>query len=377
MDLSADGLADRLAAGGRLVDERWREGLRAVPRHLFVPERAAVVPDRPRYEPFDIDRSADPDAWLRAVYDETAIAAQTDESGVWTSSCSAPTIVVVFLQELRPLEHHRVLEVGTGTGWTAGLLAWRVGERNVVSVEIDPELSRRAADNLRAAGLAPRLVVGDGAEGFAEGAPYDRVHVTCGVERVPRAWLEQTRPGGVIVMPWSPAWGMGHVARLTVADGTAVGRLTGPAGFMMLRSQRRAFGAPPRAAEQSAEADRSRTRLDPRVLLGQSPGAEVAVAALAPGARAHVESGPGGVARLWAIDDGPGGTAWAAADFEPGADAFPVRQYGARRLWDEVEAAYLRWVEWGQPDRERYGLTVTPDGQRVWLDRPDRILART
>jgi protein-L-isoaspartate O-methyltransferase len=368
-----EGLADVLTVAGRLTDQRWRGALRAVPRHLFAPETGWAVPDRPRYEGFAIDLGADPATWWDAVYSDTAIAIQLDDgagdpltgAGQWTSSCSAPGIVVIFLQELRPLDHHRVLEIGTGTGWTAGLLTWRLGAGNVTSVEIDESLAARAAANLKTAGLSPRLVVADGALGHLEGAPYDRVHVTCAVERVPYPWIAQCKPGGVLVLPWSPGWGIGHLARLTATgDGRALGRLTGPAGFMMLRSQRRPLGTP----EATRPFDRSSTLLDPRLVLAESPGAEVAIAALVPGVRSHVETAPDGSCRVWAVESV--GESWACAEFEPGRADHPVQQYGPRRLWDEVEAAYLQWITWGRPDRERFGLTVTADAQQVWLDDP-------
>ncbi|MFI0444621.1 methyltransferase domain-containing protein [Actinomadura sp. 6N118] len=379
-----EGLAELLVTTGRLTDPLWREGLRAVPRHLFVPETAWAVPDRPRYEGFAIDRRADPQTWWNAVYTDTAIAIQLDDgagdplsgTGTWTSSCSAPGIVVTFLQELGALDHHRVLEIGTGTGWTAGLLTWRLGPGNVTSVEIDETLAAQAAENLGAAGLAPQLIVGDGVVGFADGAPYDRVHVTCGVERVPHAWVEQCRPGASIVLPWSPGWGIGHLAQLTVTgDGTALGHLTGPAGFMMLRSQRRPFGGPERAVEQSKKAEVSTARLDPRSVMAQAPGAEVAIAALVPNVRSHLEAAPDGSYRIWAVESRGDDPSWACADFEPGRTDRAVRQYGARRLWDEVENAYLQWVTWGSPPRERFGLTVDATAQQIWLDDPHRIVS--
>ena len=49
-------------------------------------------------------------------------------------------------------------------------------------------------------------------------------------------------------------------------------------------------------------------------------------------------------------------------------------QYGPRRLWDEVSAAYLRWARLGRPALDRFGLTITPDGQHLWLDTPDHVM---
>ncbi|RNL83233.1 hypothetical protein [Halostreptopolyspora alba] len=67
---------------------------------------------------------------------------------------------------------------------------------------------------------------------------------------------------------------------------------------------------------------------------------------------------------------------WAACDYEPGADEFEVIQYGQRNLWDEVEAAYLRWLDLGSPAAERFGLTVTAEGEhRVWVDEPGRVVS--
>ncbi|WP_242909787.1 methyltransferase domain-containing protein [Actinomadura terrae] len=369
------GLADQLAASGHLSDPAWHQALHAVPRHLFAPSLAWVDggngPDRL------VDRAADEEAWLEAVYSNNSIATQFDDGATpleaggenYTSSLSAPGVVIAFLQLLGLSDHHRVLEIGTGTGWTAGLLAHRAGDHNVVSVEIDGALSASAGEHLKAAGLSPRLIVADGADGWPAGAPYDRVHVTCGVREVPYAWVEQTRPGGRVVFPWVPGFGYGHKARLRVtSDGRAIGGFCGDAGYMMLRSQRFEHYAP----TVEKEGEQSTTRLDPRTATGDSYGCDVAVAALVPGlAAVEEETGQGGV-RLHLRD--PEGS-WALADYEPGREDYAVAQAGPRRLWSEVETAYLRWVSWGCPGRDRFGITVTGEGQRIWLDSPGNPIA--
>lgn len=170
-----------------------------------------------------------------------------------------------------------VLEIGTGTGWTAGLLASRLGDESVTSMEIDQVLLATATEHLKQAGLFPRLVLGDGAKGRREGAPYDRVHVTCGVREVPYAWVEQTRRGGAIVFPWMPRWAGGHLVKLiAVGDGTAVGGFHSGVDFMLLRSQR---WSRPRLEEVYRK---STTYLDPRRVVRSSYGAEVAIAGMLP-----------------------------------------------------------------------------------------------
>ncbi|HEY2579941.1 MAG TPA: protein-L-isoaspartate(D-aspartate) O-methyltransferase, partial [Streptosporangiaceae bacterium] len=62
---------------------------------------------------------------------------------------------------------------------------------------------------------------------------------------------------------------------------------------------------------------------------------------------------------------------------EPGNDVYRVEQAGGRRLWDEVEAAYFTWLGWGSPGRGRFGMTVLPNGQHIWLDDPSRVIGDT
>ncbi|WP_242910856.1 methyltransferase domain-containing protein [Actinomadura terrae] len=359
-----EALADRLTANGELTDPAWRAALRAVPRHQFVPPVAWANPyDAPGC---GIDREQRPDEWLKAAYEDQSIITQIDDGataiggeGDFTSSLSAPGVVLEFLELLDAYDDDRVLEIGTGSGWTAGLLAYRVGDENVTSVEVDPELLTRAADNLKEARYSPRLVLGDGAEGCSDGAPYDRVHVTAGVGRVPYSWVEQTRPGGVIVFPWMPEFEPGHKVRLTVdGEGSASGRFVGGTRYMMLRGQR----TPAAPTHEGPYRERDAT-LDPRRVFRSGYGADVAIAGCLPDV--SVVRGPGSPFEgwLWTGDSGA---------HVVGSE---VRQFGERDLWDEMEAAFFRWVKWGQPERSRFGMTVASHGQRVWLDSPDNPIS--
>ncbi|MGH3377660.1 MAG: methyltransferase domain-containing protein [Pseudonocardiaceae bacterium] len=175
-----DGLVQALTGQGALTADVWRAALRRVPRHLFLPARALAVPDVPDGGKYPIDRDARPDEWWDAVYSDTSIITQiddgagdpaTNEGDRYTCSASAPGIVCGFLELLGPLDGDRVLEVGTGTGWTAALLAHRLGEANVTTIEVDPALVETAEKNLTAAGLHPCVVLGDGADGYPDGAP--------------------------------------------------------------------------------------------------------------------------------------------------------------------------------------------------------------
>ncbi|WP_043627090.1 methyltransferase domain-containing protein [Nonomuraea candida] len=359
-------LADRLAANGELNDPAWRAALLAVPRHRFVPDVAWARPDDgPAYR---IDRTGDPGGWLAAAYADHAIITQFDDgatavgagSGRYTSSLSAPGVVLDFLELLAPEPGHRVLEIGTGPGWTAGLLAHRLGDAGVTSVEIDPQVLATAAANLRALGRRPGLVLGDGAGGRAGGAPYDGVHVTCGVHTVPHAWVRQTRPGGVIVLPWMPRYAPGHQLRLTAGPaGTASGHFAGSATYMPLRGQR---SAP--APRFTGDFRRRTAEIPPETIFRAAYGADVAIAGTLPDVHASVAADNGFEVWLWAGDS----LAYGAGSH--------IAETGPRNLWNEVERAFGRWLEWGRPERSRFGMTVSPVGQHVWLDSPGNPLAK-
>jgi protein-L-isoaspartate(D-aspartate) O-methyltransferase len=71
---------------------------------------------------------------------------------------------------------------------------------------------------------------------------------------------------------------------------------------------------------------------------------------------------------LFEVGDPDG--SWAACDYEPDKEDYEVTQYGDRRLWDEFAAAWLRWQELGRPRADRFGITVAPQCQELWLDEP-------
>lgn len=359
--------------------------LRAVPRHDFIPSPALA----PRNGQLcAIDREAAPAGWWAAVYSDTPIVTQLDDGdtaiadviGVdgtvdpsrdldYSSSASAPSTVAGLLGWLDPDPGNRVLEVGTGTGWTAALLSHLVGQERVTSIEIDPAVAEQAAKNLAATGHQPHLVVGDGAVGHRENGPYDRVHVTCGVRTVPYAWVEQTRTGGTIVLPYCPGFGTDHALRLVVMpDGVAHGRFPGFASYMMMRSQRVPAGRGDLSYTQDHQS--SAGTVDPRTVAYAPAGADLAIFALT-GLRSRGLRWEDAY-RLWVFEaDSPRA---AAVTWRQGQEEIEVRQYGDRPVWQEVVDAYFQWVAWGEPARNRFGMTVTPEGQRVWLDEPARTI---
>ncbi|WP_344902715.1 methyltransferase domain-containing protein [Actinomadura meridiana] len=308
------------------------------------------------------------------MHSDTAIGVQLDDGAVdlvaktdadpravATSSTSAPHLVAQMLDLLDAGPGDRVLEIGTGTGWTAALLAHEVGDANVVSVEVDAAVAARAAANVRSIGLDVQVVTADGTQGWPARAPYDRVHVTVGASDIPYAWVEQTRPGGVVVLPWMPGWKTGNLVKLTVVeDGTASGTVGEPCGFMLLRGQRRA----PSLVE--GDVRKSRSTVAPREIAEAGQGFDVALAGRMPGVEGGGFDNDDGSYRLAARSE----DSRALVVHQPGSATADVEQSGPRDLWNEITTVYHQWTNWGQPGKERFGLSVSRAGTRIWLDEP-------
>jgi protein-L-isoaspartate(D-aspartate) O-methyltransferase len=199
--------------GGHPVSEAVPRALRAVPRHLFLPELVA-----------------------EAAYRDEAIVTKRNADGQPTSSSSQPTIMAIMLDQLDLAPGHRVLEIGAGTGYNAALLKHIVGpDGAVVSIDLDEDVAWEAREHLAAAGCPDVTVVcGDGAAGYPAQAPYDRVIATVGVSDLAPAWLSQLAPEGRIVVPLDLRGAQRSVA-FERDGGCWQSRSVVPCGFMRMR----------------------------------------------------------------------------------------------------------------------------------------------
>ncbi|MDH6124943.1 ATP-grasp peptide maturase system methyltransferase [Kitasatospora sp. GP82] len=362
-------LVDQLTANGTLTDPGWQKAAATVPRELFVCEFFRVVPgsNPTSYEAVYRDSPG----WLEVVYADQTLITQLDSStrpsdtdgapvtGSPSSSSTLPGLVLGMWHQLEVEAGQRVLEIGTGTGYSTALGAHRLGDENLVSIEVDPAVAERAATAIKAAGYAPTLVVGDGLAGHPDGAPYDRLMATCSVRYVPQPWLYQVRPGGKILVTltgWSFAFGL---ALLTVTEpGAATGRfLPGYTSFMVARPHDR----PPRQSLALLPGDERQSRIDPALIEDWTGGWVAQLAA--PSAE---RLGAGGQQVLSDVATG------SQARTMPNPDGgWTVTQRGPLRLWDRVEDAVQAWQAAGSPHQEGFGVTITDQGQRVWIGSED------
>ncbi|WP_344926723.1 ATP-grasp peptide maturase system methyltransferase, partial [Streptosporangium carneum] len=350
-------LADQLALTGSLRGPAWRDAVEAVARERFL---GSAIARATKYgEGWEVIHREEvgADEWLELVYRDETWVTQIDGvmvtdahglvQGAPTSSSTLPGLVVRMLEAARISDGDKVVEIGTGTGYSTALMCHRLGSKAVTSIEYDPAVAGRARDALTAAGYTPTLVTGDGLAGYEKNAEYDRLIATCSVRYIPFPWLWQVRDGGTITVPLS-GWMYGSAfARLTLDDdGTASGRFLEDDVYFMTA---RPHGPPPMAAPYLGIGDGRSSRVDPRVL---DDPAGLFVGQLAAPSAMKV----GGGDEVVLLDVATGSQATTKPDPEGG---WTVHQHGPLRLWDAVEDAVLTWQAAGSPHQSAYGLTVT------------------
>ncbi len=127
---------------------------------------------------------------------------------------SQPYVVAYMTEQLEVRPQHRVLEIGTGSGYQAAVLS-RIA-REVVSIERYRTLADAARDRLKTLGYANVTVVsGDGFAGAPDSAPFDRIMVTAAAEQVPDALVAQLAAGGKMILPLGPRKGPQYIVKLT------------------------------------------------------------------------------------------------------------------------------------------------------------------
>lgn len=354
-----------LVREGLLADARWRAAFADVPRHRFLPRFfRPVAPNG--WAPID---HTDPD-WMPQIYSNRVLVTQLDgDPGRWdvalrsgethgvpTSSSSMPGIMAVMLEALEVADGHRVLEIGTGTGYNTALLCHRLGDDHVSTVDIDAGLLASARASLAASGYHPTCVATDGADGYPPGAPYDRVLCTCSVSTIPLSWLAQTRPGGLVVTTLNRPLGAGLVQIVAGEGPCGRGRVLADDGrFMPLRAHRRPIDESMVADLAEAPGQTRPTTLATATVTSPTSPFEFFASLALPGV-VPVN------ATMLVHRDG----SWVRS----GSDN-EVTQGGPRRLWDEAEHAFAQWCDLDRPQRSRFGITIDPQVQELWLDSPD------
>jgi protein-L-isoaspartate O-methyltransferase len=346
---------------------RWRPLVATVPRHVFVPRWWRWLdPDGWTLR----DGEADLQRWMNAAYsDRTLItrigAAHADHArpedhppGRPTSSSTLPGLVVQMYQHAAITHGVDILDIGTGSGYGCALLARRLGDQHVTSVDVDDYQVKAAVSRLADIGLHPEVTVCD-ATGPLPDHRYDRIVSMMSVAPVPASWLDALRPGGRLVTTLA---GTGLIITADkTPDGGAAGRTERDrAGFMAARS-----GAdyPPglldaTPAARDADGEQISTGRYPVVNIGNAWELRSMLGVTVPGTEDHYEESGDGQRIAWLVHpDGSWARATATADDPP-----VVHQAGPRRLWDTVDSIRHAWLRDGSLPAYGATVTITPDG---------------
>ena len=337
-----------LVAAGVLRDPDLRRLFQTVPRDVFVPAfySQTVTDGTLRNRLISRDDPATASQWEQGVYANRPLLTHPDLS----SSATSPRLMAAMLEALgEPGGPGPVLEIGTGTGYNTALLCGAFDDQ-VVSIDVDADLIDTARHRLHSIDHHPRLVLGDGADGYPADAPYARLIATCGVRQLPETWVEQVQVGGRIVTP--------------IGAGIAVLTVTGPAAaegrflpisayFMQLRPLTGSGPSAPALTQARSAAGEVRA--------AQLPGETVLDDAfrfplsLTLTDLTHAMTDDPNPAHLFALPD----NSWARVC------SGTVTQGGTRRIWDEIEDLHHEWVRGGRPTRDQYTIMIEHGQQHI------------
>lgn len=300
------------------------------------------------------------------------------------STDSEPGFILHLAELLDPRSGHRLLEIGSGGGWLAAMMGHAVGPAGrVTGVEILPALARQSRQSLKSLDMRNVAIVnGDGADGYAADAPYDRVMVTAGTYDLPASLFDQTKEGGLLLVPISNKGGGEEVFLLRKTGDHFRSEIAIPGFYVPLvgKAQRTAGAALRLAALHLWERIERRECLRQRMWLGGRGAADLAsrsyrfrsflskteprfeVFAL----EAPTAGGPRGFA-FGILDEAAESIALCRAD--------ELFGYGSPAAAEVFLAAYRRWTELTMPGGASFELTAYPSakpgvaGPGRWIDR--------
>lgn len=343
---------------------RWYEPVASVPRHLFVPRwwsRAGGDGWFPRSGPGDVDQ------WRQVAYADRTLVTRVGvhhadtsppsqrHSGRPTSEATLPSLTVRMLELARVQDGDTLLDVGTGTGYSAALACKRLGEDRVHSIDVDSYLTDVAQRRLAGLDMWPDIENRD-ATGPLPGV-YDRIVSTVGVRPVPASWLEALKPGGRLVTPIEGTSLI--ITAVKQDDGTAIGRVEWERAAFMPARHGVDYPIEPRKLLASADGDSDDATVGryPVIDIAQAWDLAAMLAISVPGVvYDYKETGLARVVRM-AHPDGSWARAIAAHTHPPA-----VHQGGPRNLWDTLDELRTYWLEHGELPLRDARVLMRPDG---------------
>jgi protein-L-isoaspartate O-methyltransferase len=345
----------------------WHDVVRRVPRHVLVPRwfsprpgEAWEVRDGPSGEP----------AWLDAAYDGLMtlvtrvgpVHADHAEPGARyegrsTSSATMPRLVLDMYRRARLVDGAAILDVGTGSGYGAALLALRYGDAQVTSIDVDPYLTQAAGERLDSFGARPRILTCDAA-GDLPGM-FDRITPMVSLPGIPACWLTALNPGGRLV--FALTGGSVLITARKTPDGGAAGRVEYERASFMAARHGPDLSLDRSIPDHALDGDGEQVTTSPYPVVDPGWGWELnaILSVTTPGLAIRSQADDrAGVATTWITH--PDGS-WARATGTADQPAL-VHQAGPRRLWDILDGHRRYWLTHGYLPLRGAAARIDPDG---------------
>ncbi|MFJ1975495.1 methyltransferase domain-containing protein [Streptomyces sp. NPDC087903] len=359
--------AEGLAAQISYPQSDWWAPIVATPRHELV-ERWFTPSQRGWTA---VDGPSDKPAWVKTAYSDTTLVTRVGPvhadhtepgqvvAGHPTSSSTLPSLVLTMLRHGRVAPGQRLLDVATGSGYSAALACHRLGDHMVTTLDVDPYLTEVAAARLDRIGWRPTVVTADAGRELP--GDFDRIVSMVSMPRIPAQWLQALVPGGRLVTTIA---GTGLIVTADKTDdGGATGRVEWDRGSFM--ATRVGDDYPPQLDDlfrlaRAREGDEVTDSAYPVLDVMQAWDVWSMLSLTAPGIEHRTGTDDDGNPMAWMLH--PDGS-WARAETKPVSRTTTVHQGGPRHLYDILEGIRWRWLQDGELPMYGARVTITPDGE--------------
>jgi protein-L-isoaspartate(D-aspartate) O-methyltransferase len=356
----------KLRQRGALRSQLIAKAMSEIPREQFIRKMYRDQPGQPGLHEMTEDGIGDRRQWLELVYADQTIVTSLDTAGLPYVSSTAPWLMAMMLESLDLAPGQRVLEIGTGTGYNAALLARAVGDPGLVTtVDIDCDAAGQAKEAIeRTVGRGMVVLCGDGKAGAPLQAPFDRIVATAGCALVPAAWLSQLNVHGRLVLCLQGSLGGGVTVVRRDRGGTAHGDFLDlpPIAFIPMRSTsnregRKLLGTV--NTEPSGTWTISATDFDPESLLGPQSDFRLLLQYTIRAAETswHARRTRDGQTH-WVLTLTDRAANSSLQFHRQGSDRWMIEARGDPELWHRVLEAYDAWCAAGKCGISAYQLAI-------------------
>ncbi len=359
-------LVASLMQSGAIHSPAIQQAFLTVPREAFVPFFYQEDETSRRMAWVRVEAAqCSPEEYLAHIYRNDPLVTKIDDRGWPKSSSSMPSAMGKMLEALDVQPGQQVLEIGTGSGYNAALLAHLSGAaHNIVTIEHDATLAAHAREALeKVLGKGVAVVVGDGFLGYEQGGLYDRIIATASVPLLPRAWITQLQRGGKLVMDLQGSLASGFLVVEKLAERVIGHFLAEPLHFMPLETEAVVVPEANKATllQQSCSATfvLEKDHIFPGKLFDPSfrwflqwrlPGCQVSKQ------RQRTRDAGAMLHSVFLVE--PQRKSLVCLQQQEGEEQWHVAVYGLPSLWDDLLQAWNDFLSIGMPSQQQYQLVV-------------------